>query len=377
MSQYSLENLWNFSSPEIDQILRYFNSQPLNNPNDRLNAIIFSFNNNLLLPEERDYVSSPYFNQLFLASDNKLRETAAQYGLSTIGTHIQLIKNIINHIENPINVVTNLPSSFQNPIELYQIGESIFVCGSGTFPLREKLKTLGGTWNKTNKCWKIPLSNREAVKKLVQPITVSQTSPVPTQNQENLQIYQMENQVLVCGNRTFNMQDSLRSMGGTFDREIKCWTFPLEKASVVQNYITSYIQQGKIKREKVMQESQEAAARQIRMQQPEQEATFISNYDRLSPEIIEQVRREGRLWDFEAEMAKLDIPELRREWQNKIIVKKTGSGIGYTTGIVTYIGDIKPPNLAMIYAVDDWNINFGGNVQRIDYKTYKVRVNTD
>ena len=47
--------------------------------------------------------------------------------------------------------------------------------------------------------------------------------------------------------------------------------------------------------------------------------------------------------------------------------------------LLTYDGDIKPPDLAFVGAVNGWRYPpFGYDVKRIDYKIYEVMIaNTD
>jgi hypothetical protein len=52
---YTLENLFAFSNNEITQILNYFNHEITTDENiNRLNAIILSHNNGLLVPNDEN-----------------------------------------------------------------------------------------------------------------------------------------------------------------------------------------------------------------------------------------------------------------------------------------------------------------------------------
>ncbi len=64
--KYSLTDLWKFSDKQIIQILEYFNHQPSSSSlNDRLDAIILSYNNNILKDEDIIYVENNQFDDLF------------------------------------------------------------------------------------------------------------------------------------------------------------------------------------------------------------------------------------------------------------------------------------------------------------------------
>jgi hypothetical protein len=417
MSRYSLENLWNFSDTQIHQILRYFNNSLLNNPNDRLNAVILSFNNNLLVPEERKYVSSPYFNQLFLTSDEQLRALAQQYGLTQPLTHVGLIKYIIDHV-TPITpsvpappsatapsypsvnipIVTAIPSEISQPIALYQMDNNIYICGRGTYPIREQLKNLNGIWNPGYRCWSFPLNRRQELIQLASPI--SQPSPQPTpqvtipsniptisiipkRHTGGLQIYQMNGQVLVCGSRTNGLHTRLREIEGNFNRDINCWMFPPQRANDVINLVNTVREEDIIHHQETairsQQEAQAESALLARLQQSEQESPYIPHINKLPLEIVEQARANGTFDTFRREMDVLDAEELRREWGNKIRIMKWSAPVrSRKEAIVTYDGNVKPPDLALVLSIDNWSPgNFGWTVQRIDYKTYRVTVFTD
>lgn len=405
---YTLENLWNFTDNQIKQILQYFGSQILNSSNDRLNAIILSFNNNILSPEDRSYVMSPEFNKLFLATQQQLQILAQERGLTELRSHIGMIKYIIDNLNTQIiPLVSTIPVTTQ-PIGLYQMANNLYLCGSGTFNLREQLKTLGGTWNANIKCWSFPLSSREQLLPFISSsspsISPSAIPQIPIINQVpknipgNLGIYQFNNQVIVCGKQTYNLQDKLKALNGNFDRNVGCWVLPLQQAqaaldlynqSVRENYLEAeriQAQRQATRQENIIkgqQRAQEEAERQIRLQTPEVEAPYIRHINRLPKEYIDQITTSRSIWNNEYsnlnyQMQRKDIDELRPLWDDKIqIIKYTSPGLSAyrTQAIVTYTGDIKPPNAAMEYKVNGWDyIPFGASVRRIDYKKYDVYV---
>lgn len=483
MAQYSLENLWKFSDSEIKQILYYFGVTPIDKQNDRFNSIILSFNNNLLVPEDRYYVSSPYFKQLFFIPNDQLIK---QYGILDIHDHIEIIKFIINNLtptynnsiilSNPIvgsvssitptitptitsniipaitptitpaviptitptitqitspnvtnfnpiisniqsvtptrvvipiipkyniisnkqtdliKVVNNIPTNINEKIAIYQMNENIYVCGKGTYEYRESLRELKGKWNPEYKCWTLPLIKREEIIKIFSPeiqiknterINIPEIIPIinkiPKRHIGGLQAYQMNGQILLCGSKINSIQSKIRKIGGKFNEDINCWIFGPEKAQDIINLIDITKEESKIRKEEKLIHEREESERLYRLQNQEQEAIFINNLKKLSPEIIEQATINGTYDQLIAQMANLDAQELRKEWGDKIKILKSSS-INRTSksAIVTYMGDIKPPDLALILAVDGWwPSNFGGNIKRIDYKTYDVKVYID
>lgn len=396
---YSLENLWSFSDDQIKQILQYFGHQILNLPStDRLNAIILSFNNNLLAPKDRTYVMSPEFNKLFSATDKQLRILAQERGLIDQRNHIGLLKYIIDNINAPvIPIVSTIPTNITQALTLYQMGDNLYLCGTKTFNLREQLKSLGGTWNPNIKCWSFPLNVRSQLFVLLSPVTqvpstILEITQVPNIIPENLQIYQMNGQILLCGKRTYNIQDKLRTLNGRFDKDVGCWVFPPQQADAILNLYNEtvredYLEAQRIQEQrrltrqenqaKAQQQAEENAARQIRLRTPEIEATYIPHINLLPSNIIEETHRNGTYNNLAYQIQGKDIDELRPLWDDKIQVlssKNVGSTRG-ATYIVTYTGNIKPPDLALSYKANGWQyMPFGANVRRIDYKKYEVSV---
>lgn len=400
---YSLENLWSATDEQIKQILQYFNQQILNSAFDRLNAVILSFNNNLLIPEDRPYVSNSEFNKLFMATDEQLQILSQERGLTDQRSHIGLIKFLIDNINTPvISVVKSIPQSLE-PLSLYQMGNSLYLCGTKTFNIREQLKALGGIWNANVKCWSFPLNLRNELSDLIIstvpkiPTTIPEITQVPINIPNNLQIYQMSGQVLLCGKQTYNIQDKLRKLNGGFNKDVGCWVFAPQEAESVLNIYNETVKQNYLEAQRINQQRQltkqqnidkaqkilqEDAARKIRLQTPEPEAPYIPNIDRLPREIIEESFQDkpyltNEYYNLKYQMQLKDIDELEPVWNDKIQILES-INVGSTRGsdyIVTYNGDIKPPDLALIYKVNGWKPpDLDGYVRRIDYKKYNVYI---
>jgi hypothetical protein len=398
MSYYTLENLWNFSDDQIKQILVYFNNPILNTSADRLNAVILSFNNNILTPEEKNYVTNPEFYKLFLATDQQLQILAEERGLSNQQAHIEMIKYIIDNINAPvIPVVNNIPGNISQPLVLYRMGNNLYLCGSGTFNIKEQLKSVGGIWNPNIKCWEFPLNLRDQLLNLINsmkiPSIIPEVSQIPFTIPDNLQIYQANNQVLLCGNRTYGLQDRLRAINGKFEKSIGCWIFSPEQAINVLNIYNEAQQEQMLKSQRIQEQrqltrqenmlkrqtkTQEDNDRMIRMRVPESEAYHDPYINRIPTNIIEEARRNGTYDNLYYNSQQQDINELRPIWNNKIQIFSS-KGIGSTLGqeyVLTYLGDTKPPDSALMYKANNWEvIPFGGSVKRIDYKKYKVYIN--
>lgn len=337
---YTLQNLWNASQSDIQRILIYFNHPITNNITDRLSAIILSFNNNLLNPDERKYVSSPLFNQLVLANDDQLKVSSQRSDLD----HIDMVKVIIDY--HSIPTVNEIPPS-QSAISIYQIDDRIYVCGKGTYPIKEELKSLAGSrWDSQRKCWSFPLASQLELIQTLHPrrisVNIPQVDIIPRNHPGDLQVYQLGNRIFVCGRETINIKNSLSKLtGANFDYDTKCWNFPSYVHESVLNIVDTH-------RNKMKDEP----ARLQRMRIPEPEISYIPKSD---------IRQ--------------DIAELRLPWQDKIRIVRTQSAQLYNTYIVTYDGDFKPPDIALMLAAVNWTAPyFTWNVKKVDHKTYEVTV---
>lgn len=376
---YSLDILWNFTDNQILQILQYFGNPVSDQQTNRLNAIVLSFNNNLLIDEDRKYLSSPEFSKLLTANDTQLKILAQERGLIQDLNHIGMLKYIIDNINAPVvSIVTSIPN---NPSGLYRMIDNLYLCGSGTYNIKEQLKSLGGVWNPPTKCWMFPLSARDQLLSLIIPSNIPTITQVPTIIPGDLQIYQRNNQVLVCGKRTYNIKDKLLSLNGKFDRNVGCWILAPEQANAALAVVSEVYQQDilesqqrQLLKQRTQQEAQrkaeERSAREARLRMYEPESNFIPHLNRLSPSVIENARLNNTYNDLYYAMMQQDINELRPLWDDKIQIISRKPDI-----IVTYTGDIKPPNDAMAYKVNSWQpLPMGFLITRIDYKTYKVTI---
>jgi hypothetical protein len=351
---YSLENIWTFSDQETQQILTYFNNPIFNDIKDKLNAIILSFNNGLLINTDRDYVVSPLFNQLFSATDDELKISSNRSDLD----HIQMVKFVIDFFNIPI--VTSLPSSTIG-VNIYQMGDAIYICGKGTYQIRDQLKDLKATWNPSQNCWSLPISQKEKAMEIKYPkVVIAYSSQITVVNSipkvipYDLQVYQIRDRIYACGRETIKIKNELIALrSGIF--EDRCWNFPLYEANHILEIVNRY-------RAKLADEPN----RLKRLQIPESEA-YYEPYSGISRTYIftNPTMRDNDLT--------LDLNQLKPLWENKIHRTE-----GNTYHTYTYDGDIKPPELAFVFAADRWKIPiFGWNVTRVDYKKYEVRVYTD
>lgn len=128
---------------------------------------------------------------------------------------------------------------------LTRSGKGVWVCGSTT-PIKDQLKSMGGTWNPSKKCWVFTIAN------LPQLVTFlnydeSQIEVEPEQQTKQIKKKQLPQTqefqviitrsgkgVLVCGPTT-PIKDQLKALGGSWNPSKKCWVFTRDQlANVLQ-----------------------------------------------------------------------------------------------------------------------------------------------
>ena len=247
-TKYYLDDLYDFSDKQILQILKYFKAKSVDPVNDRLEAILLSYDNDLLEEVDVKYVESDRFDELFLSSDDQLRKLTEELGYNGNYNHIDMIKFII---DNDIQIVSTIPSIIKDKIEIYQMNKDLYVCGVGTFKIKDDLKSMNGRWDSKNKCWVLPLIVKPNLIKLTGtkiPIKqinkdIPMVNQIPTKINRNLELYQINNDILICGKKTYDLKDDLKLIGSQFNDKYKCWSIPHDQI----NYAIDLIKENKEK----------------------------------------------------------------------------------------------------------------------------------
>ena len=424
--KYSLNDLWNFSDKEILQILKYFKVKPSNPSNDRFEAIILSLEDGLLVDSDIQYVESNRFNKLFSLTDDQLHDLAKELGYDGIIDHIEMIKFII---DNDIKVVDAIPSQIKDKIETYQINKDLYVCGVGTFKIKDELKSLNGRWDPKNKCWVLPLivksdllklvpqkavtfpvatQTQKAVASLVKitnPDIITQVHPdisiinqVPTKIPHNLQAYQIDNNILLCGKRTYDLKDDLKSIGSQFNGKYKCWSIPHDQIDYILDLIDNNKESDILEKEQIQQQKtltrlknleeknlikRENLILQKRLDKEEPELPYVRHLDRLSEKELNDLKQKYSYDEIYDMMEKLDVKELKEIWDKKIISvnyekSKNTKGDRNYYKYVTYTGNYRPSDQVLKYWANSWYpIPIGApgySVKRVDYKIYEILV---
>lgn len=402
-NMFTLQDLWNFDDQEITKILKD-NKIPTSDSLHNVFNLIQLYQNNI---QDQQYIKSPYFKELFLTNDDELLITATERGFTDQDyDHISLIKYIIDNI---IPIVATIPATITDDLELYQIKNDIYVCGKGTFKIKDQLKSLKGKWVPNLKCWSLSSTYKDELINLIYiPTNVQIPNKVQIHNDipiidtipniipNDLRIYQFNNEIIICGKKTYSIKDDLRKLNSKFNSTYKCWIIPNEHIDDAINIINKandeiviekqrVNEQRQITRRKNLNEKQQQQdlenARQERLLIPEHEATFIPHINRISQSILDAAYPDLSDDDLDHEMQLKDIAELEPLWADKIkLVEHVKGGRGSTI-IVTYEGNIKPPDIAFEYFMNNWRpirLVPGYSVRKINYKTYEVhRFTTD
>lgn len=407
--KYSLDNIWDFSDKEINQILKYFKVKSVDSITNRIEAIILSYDNNLLSEEDIKYVESNRFDELFSSSSMTLRNLSDELGYDGNYDHIDMIKFIV---DNDIKIVDSIPTQFTDKIEIFQMNKDLYVCGVGTFKIKDDLKLINGRWDPKNKCWKLPLIVKSDLMKLVpknveiptkkESVIIKQINPnilmvnkIPTNIPHNLQAYQINNDILLCGKKTYDIKDDLKLIGSNFNGKHKCWSIPHDQINYVLDLIEVNKEKDMLEKEKIQEQKtltklknleeknlikKENLILQKRLEKEEPELPYIRHIDRLFKKELVALEEKYSYDEIFNMMEELDIKELKEIWDNKIKIidydnkHRTKDRGNYK--YVTYIGNYRPSNQVLEYWANHWYpIPIGApgySVKRVDYKIYEI-----
>ncbi len=283
----------------------------------------------------------------------------------------------------------------------YRKDNNIYTCGKKTYSIKEDLKKIKGThWDPRTQCWSTPnIQEQELINLLIDHLSEDvrtltpedyklskaiTTSPfldsipevvsIPKRHVGGGQFYKYKDQLYFCGTNTRLFKTKLTSIQAYVDSDTKCWIIPVSKADELFNHIHEQKEIKKerqtVRNESVLQAKYEEEELKNRLAQPEIEDVYTPQQSKYRP---------GQPTSELARLKNLDAEILSKKWADKIIRLRTDNSLRTTkTAIMTYEGDIKPPDMAFIYALDGWHAwNFGGSVKRIDYKLYEVQVDID
>jgi len=404
-TKYYLDDLHDFSDKQILQILKYFKANSVDPVTDIIEAILISYDNDLLEEVDTKFVESDRFDELFLSSDDQLQILVEELGYDGSYNHIDMIKFII---DNDIKIVDSIPLVIKDKIEVYQMNKDLYVCGVGTFKIKDDLKSMNGRWDAKNKCWTLPLIVKPNLMKLTGTKTISKLHPnipminqIPTKIEHNLQLYQINNDILICGKKTYDIKDDLKLIGSTFNGKYKCWSIPHDQIDYALDLIEENKQQEVIEKERIQEQKtitrlnnleeknliiKEKLIVKKRLDKEERELPYVYHIDRLSKNELDDLKRKYSSDEIYDMMETLDTKELKEIWENKIIhtdykisedeAKFRRRHERGSHKYVTYIGDYRPSDYVLTLWANNWYPLVAGqpgySVKRVDYKIYEI-----
>jgi hypothetical protein len=361
------------------------------------------------MEDDIHYVESERFDDLFLSSNEELLKLAQELGYNGDDSdHINMIKFII---DNDILIVDHIPSQIKDKTEIYQMNKDLYVCGVGTFKLKDDLKAINGRWDAKNKCWIVPLISKSKLMKLVPKkvavkrkqinSNIPMVTQIPSKIDHNLQAYQIDNDILLCGKKTYDIKEEIKSIGGSFNGKYKCWNIPHNQIDYILNLV-EINKENDLLEKKIIQEQKtltklkkleeenlikkEELIIKQRLAKEEPELPYTRHTDRLTKEELDSLKEKysyGKIYDM---MEELDIKELKEIWEDKIIrtdykisEKEREFRRKHERGsykYVTYIGDYRPSDDVLYYYANNWYPAAAGapgySVKRVDYKIYEI-----
>lgn len=323
--------------------------------------------------------------------DMELRDIKNQLGVDNINySDIVQILDYIRHLRDD-----NIIYDGDRYLSITKNGEELYVCGKGTFALKDDIKFLVGNFDFASKCWKLPKYKVKELLDLIYIPNIPYIKELPRKIPNELQIYNLNYNIMVCGKKTYEIKDDLKYYNAKFNPTNKCWIIPRQNIDDVKKIVDNLnnklglekeetIRQRNITRQLNTEEKERKLKEKYELEKrlsiPEKEDNFIPHIRRLPPAVIELAIKNDTFEDLYDDMEQKDVEELERLWDNKIVVVGHKSEFRGSTSIVTYIGDIKPPDIAFEYWKNSWHSipagHPGFSVRKIDHKLYEVHAFT-
>lgn len=246
---------------------------------------------------------------------------------------------------------------------------------------------------------------------LTEPIVNTQNIPIvveiPKFIPNGLQIYQLGNEIAICGNKTYNLREQLKRLGGRYDGKIKCWKYPLNRTdemfAFVQNNLqpvqttqstniitTQTVVQPPVSVERIRELVRGGTPIYRRYDMPQNnfpepdvvQAPYIPNIDRLPQSVRDAAKTPNERRRLEYEMLSRDCEELK-VWNNNLeLISREDPNVDVSRrvhrfplnrGKIRYTGEVKPPDLAFVCFLNNWHFPpYGYYVKPLYDKVYEV-----
>lgn len=335
-----------------------------------------------LVESDRFYLQDEQFPTLYQMSDQELAQEVVDRDLLPLFPEdphrFQIIRTLIEN--------NALPPDLQ----MMKSSNAIFISGK-TYPYRLEFKRLGGYWDPEDKQWIFPLSrfndlieyfqqiqpSKKTLSHLAQIEVVSQIPP------EKFGLYRYKNRIYLCGN-TYAFKEEIKAIGGKWNPQEKCWSFPLSQGQEVidlyQKIEPSLAAKALLEVPPAVPEAEIPDEDLIKLALDFSEEREEENQTPFSEELSEVAEKYRLPLDIENPTGPAFDPQRLKEDWNRVIrlIRYLPSTRSTESAILTYEGQIKPPDPAFAYWLEGWEpSNFGWNVEKIGPKEYKVTIFTD
>ncbi len=412
---FTLEQIYLLNNDYITQFLNKNNAAiSPDYAHNRLAATILLYNGDFVTATDRHYIIHPQFNFLYMATDQELANLAKSqnFVFTTETTRFDLIRfltappatvpsftappkeAIIAHLSpnkglTPlISNVTTIPAAdrrgreyIPEGIAVYQWLEKLYICGPKTYNLRTDIKNISGAfWDQQQRCWSVPQTQigpalvfirrftgepHLPTDDVIQNATIPLSENIPTEIKNGYGVFRLisnPRMIYICGSKVVGIwrRDLLQKIPDIKESvNSNCLRAPVSSTGAALQYYTDKIEEEKQHKLKIKQQKTEAKQLKI-----------------AEKELLE---RELALPEPEDQDTDLSLEHLKQKWEGQLT--KIGYDRDYrgTAVTVTYEGDLKPPDEALIYFVNNlFDLpRFAGGVERVGFKKYLVIIHLD
>lgn len=189
MTSYTLDQIYNFTVEQIHFVLNFRNWDISSNDLfNKYNVTILLQQSNQIANNDSYLILEPRFNELYLMIDDQLRQLAQDRKIpyNDQYTHIILLRILLYDIRPELSfsaplLVSELPKKHKYRIFLYEMNNSLYLCGTDTYHIKDRLKTVtNARWNSNYKCWSFPVNQLPSIQTVIQPQTIEPVSKLET-----------------------------------------------------------------------------------------------------------------------------------------------------------------------------------------------------
>ncbi len=423
---FTLEQIYLLDNDYIEKLLTKNNTaispDALHN---RLAATILLHNGDFVTATDRHYIIHPQFNNLYMRLDQELSNLAQlqNYVFTEETNRFDLIRflsappaTVPTFTAPPLLApkIQNIPQLSQNKgitplisnvnilpaadrrgpeyvpegLAIYQWLEKLFVCGPKTFQNKENIKNIvGAFWDNQQRCWSVPLNQSRAAllfiqrftgepplptDDIIQNATIALSEKIPAEIKDGYKVFRLisnPRMIYICGSK----------VKGTWRNDL-LQKIPDIKASVNSNCLRAPVSSTDEALQYYTNKMETERHHKLEMQhhRAEEKRRKAAEKERKAQEARSLAQELARPESQDPDPNKT-LEHLKQKWQNKLRKIEFHPEYRGTAVTVTYDGNLKPPDQALIYFVNGWFPlpPIAGGVQRVGFKKYLVTIILD